>query len=785
MFQYSAMLDLLINRVDLFGKPVALNFNGRDKSKSFIGAIFSFLFFGFVVWAFYSFSQDMFKKRNPKTITSQSFDENPQEIIIDPDTFAFGFGLQHPETFFHYIDERIYTVEVTLNQLRREGKPDGSVEEIWSTAVLETEPCTTAHYGKLGHKFVDIELSKLYCLKQKQSALEEIRIQGVFESPIYEYVKASIKACDNRTSSCATPKELNYYLGGAFFAVYFTNIAIDPKNYTNPNINYRDSYFSSTTFPYFKEVTLWLSHLSMKSDIGWLTAEEKSVDFVSFDKTMENLNFRTDMGAVLNMIVRVGKIKTHYERSYTKISDILAEVNGLMAAVFVGAAIVLYPYSNIKFYESLINELFDVTALSQDSANKELKRGNSKSPKSLQKSNTQIPGSASPRRSPDRSPVRSPRQKKKHIQLDMSELDLGKSAQPSPNEASIDSAKKKLKVALNEEKTMKRSETRKASLFGKNNNPPRLTSPSSIIGLDEKAAESERNGQELDKSSFYEREQRKSQRQTKILIPAKGDESSRFDLSTNRSQLLFDLPKAARAGNKILEHYETKSPTQINIVLEDLLLDQKEMQDRRDAARKSARFTSRKFEKILGQVVDNESVNEVESLDETFSPKTREGMRRAEVKERAKVLPDKLTRESDRINITFWNYLQGYFWRTSSVKEKFQLLNEGIRRIEERLDIFNVFKKFREVDKLKLLLLEHEQLVLFDTLPKPELALNPDRPVDAKTSKSISHLRESRFIAEKRRNDLIMLAYENSKNKHDKTLIDERLLQLYDDIIDY
>jgi len=289
----------------------------------------------------------------------------------------------------------------------------------------------------------------------------------------------------------------------------------------------------------------------------------------------------------------------------------------------------------------------------------------------------------------------------------------------------------------------------------------------------------------VDRSSFYEREQPKSQRQTKILVPAKGDESSQFEVSTNRSQLLFEHPKAMKAGNRILENYEAKSPTQINIVLEDLLLDQKEIQERRDSARKSLRFTSRRFEKILGQVVDNESVNEMESVDETFSPKTREGMKRAEVKERAKVLPDKLTRESDRINITFWNYLQGYFWRSKSVKEKFQLLHEGMRRIEERLDIFNVFKKFREVDKLKLLLLEHEQLVLFDTLPKPELVLNPDRPIDAKTSKSISHLRETRFIAEKRRHDLIMLAYENSKNKHDKTLIDERLLQLYDDIIDY
>jgi len=408
MFSYSAMLDLMVNRVDLFGKPVALNFNGRDKSKSFIGAIFSFIVFGFVVWAAYFYSQDMFKKRNPKTITSQAFSENPDEIIIEPDTFAFGFGVQHPETFAHYIDERIYTVQVDHVQLRRETNSDGSVNEIWSTTPLETEPCTTDHYGKLGHKFVDIELNKLYCIKEKQSALEELRIQGVFESPIYEYVRGSIKACDNSTTAnpdkCVSKEELTYYLGGGFFAVYFTNIAIDPKNYTDPNINYRDSTFTSTTYPYYKELTLWLNHLKMKSDVGWLTEEENNLSFVSFDKTVENLNFRQDMGAVLNLVVRVGKITTYYERSYTKISEILAEVNGLTAAVFIAAAIILYPYSNIKFYESLINDLFDIKTLKQveEANNKELKRANSKMGKILQRQATQM------KRSPTLSAIQIP-----------------------------------------------------------------------------------------------------------------------------------------------------------------------------------------------------------------------------------------------------------------------------------------------------------------------------------------------------------------------------------------
>ena len=36
------------------------------------------------------------------------------------------------------------------------------------------------------------------------------------------------------------------------------------------------------------------------------------------------------------------------------------------------------------------------------------------------------------------------------------------------------------------------------------------------------------------------------------------------------------------------------------------------------------------------------------------------------------------------------------------------VLNKRMKNIEEKLDIFNIMKKFREIDKLKALLLEDD-----------------------------------------------------------------------------
>jgi len=390
MFVYTAGIDLIVNRVDLFGKPVSLNFNGKDKSKSFIGACFSAGVLVFFIWALFIFSQDMFKKKNPKTITSQSFHENPASMTITPDSFAFAFGVQDPVTYFHYINSSIYTVDLSRQQLSRELQPDGTLSEVWSSVALEYETCTTAHFGAMGAKFADIELNELYCLKMNQPGLDEITIQGVFESPTYQYIQATVKACDNTTSggTCGTPEEIQYYLGGGFFATYFTNTAIDPKDYKTPNINYRDSYYTSVTYPYYKELTLYVAPLEVKSDVGWLTEDVEIQDFIAFEKTVENLMFRQDMGAVLNFVVRVDKIQTIYERSYTKISDVFADVNGLGSAIIIAFAFFLRPYSDIKFNESLINELFDIKGPADggdkdkggkgEKKNKRVKRSNSK-----------------------------------------------------------------------------------------------------------------------------------------------------------------------------------------------------------------------------------------------------------------------------------------------------------------------------------------------------------------------------------------------------------------------
>ena len=139
----------------------------------------------------------------------------------------------------------------------------------------------------------------------------------------------------------------------------------------------------------------------------------------------------------------------------------------------------------------------------------------------------------------------------------------------------------------------------------------------------------------------------------------------------------------------------------------------------------------------------------------------------------------------NQINITFWDYIKSYIWKSKSLNQKLVLIQEGMARINERLDIFNVLRKLREVDKLKVLLFEGEQLVLFEGLPRPELRVK-EEPNPMRSRKSITHdqLKNSRSITEIDKNELIALSYESLKGKNSSNIVDQKLIEIYEDMFD-
>jgi len=267
----------MLENLDLFGKKVEFKFNGKGTHKSIIGGVSTLILVIIFVLALMYFGQDIILRRAPKTVMSNFATENPQEVFISSNTFNFGFGLQNPENFVPFMDESIYTVQVIYNRVKKEIQSDESIKAVITQVVLETEKCTIDHFGEAASQFSKIQLDQLYCLKKNQPNLDSIRIQGSSDSAIYEYININLSDCDdqNLSMSCALKSNRNNLLKNGIFNLYFTNMAIDPKNYEHPTKNYKDSYFTKVSYNITKEIQMWLGHLDMITDNGWILDQKK------------------------------------------------------------------------------------------------------------------------------------------------------------------------------------------------------------------------------------------------------------------------------------------------------------------------------------------------------------------------------------------------------------------------------------------------------------------------------------------------------------------------------
>ncbi|KAL4512423.1 hypothetical protein ABPG72_005425 [Tetrahymena utriculariae] len=131
--------------------------------------------------------------------------------------------------------------------------------------------------------------------------------------------------------------------------------------------------------------------------------------------------------------------------------------------------------------------------------------------------------------------------------------------------------------------------------------------------------------------------------------------------------------------------------------------------------------------------------------------------------------------ESSTHNIlrySFSNFLTYAFTNKSKVlSDQNQLLNQGIEKIQENFDILYIFNKLFEIDKIKQILFNSDQLKLFEYMPKPVISkqtiLNEKQEMENLKNKEMannqnSHLSSSPVKKSQEKN-------KNISNKDSKT----------------
>jgi hypothetical protein len=115
-------------------------------------------------------------------------------------------------------------------------------------------------------------------------------------------------------------------------------------------------------------------------------------------------------------------------------------------------------------------------------------------------------------------------------------------------------------------------------------------------------------------------------------------------------------------------------------------------------------------------------------------------------------------------------------------QEKFALVKQGMKQLRKEVDVFAILKALRELKQLKALLFDDEnQLALFSELPKTVLP-NPLKKTAKKPSTKESF--RIQYLKSNHQPKLPNLsqAYQVLKNKEEKTVMDERLINIFEEL---
>lgn len=137
---------------------------------------------------------------------------------------------------------------------------------------------------------------------------------------------------------------------------------------------------------------------------------------------------------------------------------------------------------------------------------------------------------------------------------------------------------------------------------------------------------------------------------------------------------------------------------------------------------------------------------------------------------------------NSKITFNIFEYIKLNFKQLARMplNEKEELFTKGEKIYDEELDIVHILKKIQEIEKMKMVLFNEDQIALFNLIDKPMVYVND---FDSMSYENCSaQLKMSKMLHSSKTldNDRIKKIVYNLQRNHDVSPIDKRLMDLID-----
>ena len=334
-----------------------ITFQNNRHFSSWIGRFLTLLTLTSFIGAFIYFGLNMMMHNNPNTIIAEQYQNNPEYLNITKENFFIAFGMKNITSGDFIIDESIYVPELSIISKNKSMLWLNNVTKITIGPCEESDKPTT---GNLVEYFSTNPITGMYCIKD----YFPVEMMGSEDSPYYEYISMSLNTCVNNVnntgqSSCKSEEEIESFINENEFVVMMTSFAVDPFNYETPFDQHGSLVSIPTNTFLLALLELSFQQLLVNTDDGVVFQNQNAQKGLSQSTEQIFYDQRNDGDPFVQLIFNVDKVRKVYQRTYSKLQEVLANTGGAIQIITLLSFFISRPFVYFNFYRELGNEYFE------------------------------------------------------------------------------------------------------------------------------------------------------------------------------------------------------------------------------------------------------------------------------------------------------------------------------------------------------------------------------------------------------------------------------------------
>ncbi|EAS00815.2 transmembrane protein, putative (macronuclear) [Tetrahymena thermophila SB210] len=356
----------LIKQFDLFGTPISLNLDKKTHYQSYLGAIISILSLLLITTLCWNIFIDYLNQANLLINTQNEYNPNPSMLELNQDNFFFAVNIQQNDNL-SFASVPYFAIQVEQGHVQNTSQSKNQ-----QFSVITMQKCQQQDLKNLDQDVINtinsIGIQNLIC----PSTNFKITLQGQQTSQIFEFLKISVIQCDENNKAwdfdrCATSAELSQFQANNQqfkVTIYHTNYSINLNKMGTFYYKYLSEELSFSFVPQkvFKQNDVFFKPVHIQSDDNSLINQSyDNIDLIIQDYQDVKENFILDS---TNKEYQISYIRRSPEtismkRQYQKFSNVMIQFGGLIKFVITVAGFFVTKYNSFQFTIEIANKLYN------------------------------------------------------------------------------------------------------------------------------------------------------------------------------------------------------------------------------------------------------------------------------------------------------------------------------------------------------------------------------------------------------------------------------------------